>query len=355
MAEELNNKFGIVKCPVLKKGHNHLIRIILFAGIILGLISLPLDQNQPQAASSAGKKEIPKITLKNLSPPYKDFDYFQGAQKDGFRFNATSFDLINAWWLAEASTLVYAGEDFVRPRFSAAGLPEVKFFTNQSTQCYVASNDRFAIVAFRGSEIWKKKETVDLNEVISDLKTNIDIRLTDWEQGGKVHQGFKEALDEIWPDLLPYIRKIQGKGCKIWITGHSLGGALATLCAGRYGKVQGVYTFGSPRVGDAAFKDNFDVKMYRFVNNYDIVSRVPPWYPFVHVGKLMFIDSDGIIRNTITESELPTNQPLDEAYGQANASQSKKTSFKGFVPAPIRDHVPLLYAIYIWNNIIEGR
>jgi hypothetical protein len=62
MAEELNNKFGIVKCPVLKKGHNHLVRIILFAGIILGLISLPLDQNQPQAASSAGKKEIPKIT-----------------------------------------------------------------------------------------------------------------------------------------------------------------------------------------------------------------------------------------------------------------------------------------------------
>ncbi|MGA8240445.1 MAG: hypothetical protein WB818_07695, partial [Desulfobacterales bacterium] len=177
----------IVECPVLKKGYNHLIRIILFTGIILGLISLPLGQNQPQAASSAGKKKIPKITFKNLSPPYKDYDYFQGAQKDGFRFNATSFDLINAWWLAEASTLVYAGEDFVRPRFSAAGLPEVKFFDHQSTQCYVASNDQFAIVAFRGSEIWKKKEKTDLNEVVSDLKTDIDIRLTDWEQGGKVH------------------------------------------------------------------------------------------------------------------------------------------------------------------------
>ena len=107
--------------------------------------------------------------------------------------------------------------------------------------------------------------------------------------------------------------------------------------------------------GDEAFRDNFDVKMYRFVNNYDIVSRVPPWYPFVHVGELKFIDGDGIIRDTVTESELPTNQPRDEAYGQANASQSKKNSFKGFVPAPIRDHVPLLYAIYIWNNIIEGR
>ena len=233
----------------MKKGHNHLIRIILFVGIILGFICFPLGQNQPQAASLSGKKEIPKITFKNLSPPYKDYDYFQGAQKDGFRFDATSFNLINAWWLAEASTLVYAEEDFVSSRFSAIGLPEVKFFENRSTQCYVASNDKFAIVAFRGSEIWKKKETVDLNEVFSDLKTDIDIRLTDWEQGGKVHRGFKEALDEIWPDLLPYIRKVQDKGCKIWITGHSLGGALAMLCAGRYGNVQGVYTFGSPRVG----------------------------------------------------------------------------------------------------------
>ena len=344
-----------MKYPVSKKGKNRLIRIILFAGIILGFIGFPLGQNQPQATSLSGKKEIPRITFKNLSPPYKDHDYFQGGQKYGFRFNATSFNLINAWWLAEASALVYSGEDFVNSRFSAAGLPEVKFFTNQSTQCYVASNDRFAIVAFRGSEIWKKKEKTDLNEEVSDLKTNIDIRLTDWEQGGKVHRGFKEALDEIWPDLLPYIRKIQGKGCKIWITGHSLGGALATLCAGRYGNVQGVYTFGSPKVGDEAFKDNFDVKMYRFVNNYDIVSRVPPWYPFVHVGVLKFIDGNGIIRDTIPENELPTNQPRDEAYGQANASQSKKNSFNGFVPAPFRDHVPLLYAVYIWNNIIEGR
>ena len=349
------NIFGIVKCPVLKKGQNRLIRIILFAGIILGFIGFPLGQNQPQATSLSGKKEIPRITFKNLSPPYKDHDYFQGGQKYGFRFNATSFNLINAWWLAEASALVYAGEDFVNSRFSAAGLPEVKFFTNQSTQCYVASNDRFAIVAFRGSEIWKKKEKTDLSEEVSDLKTNIDIRLTDWEQGGKVHRGFKEALDEIWPDLLPYIRKIQGKGCKIWITGHSLGGALATLCAGRYGNVQGVYTFGSPKVGDEAFKDNFDVKMYRFVNNYDIVSRVPTWYPFVHVVVLKFIDGNGIIRDTIPENELPTNQPRDEAYNQANASQSKKNSFNGFVPAPFRDHVPLLYAVYIWNNIIEGR
>ena len=86
-------------------------------------IARALDKLQtlPQPA----KKEIPRITFKNLSPPFTDYDYFQGHQKYPFQVKATSFSLINAWWLAEASTLVYANEDFVRARFSQTGLPQV--------------------------------------------------------------------------------------------------------------------------------------------------------------------------------------------------------------------------------------
>ena len=332
-----------------------MIRVILFTGIMLGIICALLAQSQALPASQDGKKEIPKITFKNLSPPYKDYNYFQGSKKYVFQFNATSFNIINAWWLAEASTLVYAGEDFVKSRFEEAGLPKVKFFENQSTQCYVANNDKFAIVAFRGSEIWKKRESFDLNEVVADLKTNIDIRLTDWEQGGKVHRGFKKALDEVWFDLLPHIGKLHDKGCKIWTTGHSLGAALATLFACRYGNVQGVYTFGSPRVGNDAFREHINVRIYRIVNNDDIVPRVPPRGAYVHVGELKFIDGDGIIRDTMIENEPTVNQPRDETYGLDNTHQQKKYSFAGFVPAVARDHVPLLYAIHLWNNIIEDR
>jgi hypothetical protein len=110
---------------------------------MLGTICALLAQSEAQPASRDGKKDIPEITFKNLSPPYKDYDYFQGSKNYVFQFNATSFNIINAWWLAEASTLVYAGEDFVRSRFEAAGLPEVKFFENQSTQCYERSGRRF--------------------------------------------------------------------------------------------------------------------------------------------------------------------------------------------------------------------
>ena len=85
-----------------------------------------------------------------------------------------------------------------------------------------------------------------------------------------------EALEEVWSDLLPYITQLDRSGCKLWITGHSLGAALATLCASRYGNVQGVYTFGSPRVGNNGFKEKLQVKIYRVVNNDDIVARARP-------------------------------------------------------------------------------
>ena len=327
-----------------------IIFIIVFQG---GGIFAAAAQDVPQAVPQPAKKEIPRITFKNLSPPFTDYDYFQGYQEYPFQVQATGFNLINAWWLAEVSTLVYADEDFVRARFSKAGLPQVRFFDKQSTQCYVANNDQFAIVAFRGSEIWKKQETFDLSKVIADLKADVDIRLTDWHQGGKVHRGFKEALEEVWLDLLPYIRQLDNKGCTIWMTGHSLGAALATLCAGRYGNVQGVYTFGSPRLGNDVFKEKFDVNTYRIVNNDDIVARVPPPGAYVHVGELKFIDSDGVIRDHMIEKEYPVKKQPDETYGQENTNPPKKNSFAGFVPAAFRDHVPLLYAVHLWNNIIE--
>jgi len=329
--------------------------IILFAGIMMGCTGAPLPQSQPQPASQSGKKKIPEITFKNLSPPYEAYDYFQGSKGYVFRFNATTFSLINAWWLAESSTLVYADEDFVKPRFSEAKLREVHFLDSQSTQCYVANNDKFAIVAFRGSEIWKKREKIDLNAMFADLKTNIDIRLTDWEKGGKVHRGFKEALDQVWPDLLPYIENLHHKGCKIWMTGHSLGAALATLAASRFGNVQGVYTFGSPRVGDEVFRERLKIRIYRIVNNDDIVPRVPPSGAYVHVGELKFIDSHGIIQNAMNGNEPLIKESRDETYGQGDSGQPKKKLFNGFVPDAFRDHVPLLYAIHLWNNIIESR
>lgn len=302
-----------------------------------------------------GKKPVPVITLKNLTPPYKNYDYLQGNETFGFQYDATGFSLINAWWLAEMSTLVYADEEFVRSQLKRVGLNTVKFFDKLSTQCYVASNDKFAIVAFRGSEIWKKRKTLDINEAMADLKTDIDIRRVDWPQGGKVHRGFWKALEEVWSDLLPYMRYLESEGCKIWITGHSLGGALAVLSGALYPKARGVYTYGAPWVGDEKFSANLSTKVFRFVNGEDIVARIPSFGIFVHVGELKLIDNDGILRNTALEGEPTAKQLLNETNANSNSPQPRKNSSIGFIPAPFRDHVPLLYAVYLWNNLIVDR
>jgi len=329
--------------------------LILVIMLISGCTTASVSQKEPQGQQRPATKEVPVITFKNLSPPFKDYDYFQNHQQYPFQFNATSFNLINAWWLAEVSTLVYSDPEFVKIHLNKVGLPEVRFFDNQGTQCYVANNDRFAIVAFRGSEIWKKEEKFDLNRIIADLKTDVDIRLTEWQPGGKVHRGFKEAFEQVWPDLLPYITQLASRGCKIWITGHSLGAALATLCSSRYDHAQGVYTFGSPRVGDDEFKEKLDVKIYRIVNNDDIFCQVPPRGRYVHVGQLKFIDRDGIILDHMIHKQYSPVQRPDEKYGQENTKLQKKNSFKGFIPAAFRDHVPVLYAVHIWNNIVLSR
>ena len=335
------------------KAHIYLVRIILAAGMVWLFLFGCMMQGDVQEEGPCRKRSVPVITFKNLSPPYMDYEYFVGIEKYGFQFKATTFSLINAWWLAEVSTLVYADELFVRTRLKMAGLPEMTFFDKNGTQCVVANNDDFAIVAFRGSEIWKKRDTPDPNEVFADLKADVDIRLTDWAKGGKVHRGFKEALDEVWPDLMPYIKGLDNKGCKIWITGHSLGGALATLCSDLLDNVQGTYTLGSPRVGNEDFSKHLRVKVYRIVNNNDIVSRTPTLFVYVHVGELKFIESDGTLGTTVVDYGHRYHQTRDQTYGQANTSRPKKNRFKGFVPAPFRDHVPMLYAVHLWNILNE--
>ena len=57
-----------------------MIKIILTAGIILSFVGAFSAQGQEQSELHPGKKETPKITFKNLSPPYEDYAYFQDSR-----------------------------------------------------------------------------------------------------------------------------------------------------------------------------------------------------------------------------------------------------------------------------------
>jgi triacylglycerol lipase len=60
-----------------------------------------------------------------------------------------------------------------------------------------------------------------------------------------------------------------------------------------------LYTFGSPRVGNGKFvKECADLEHYRFVNNNDLVTVIPPWFMgYRHHGQVMYFNYNGIIKN----------------------------------------------------------
>lgn len=91
----------------------------------------------------------------------------------------------------------------------------------------------------------------------------------------------------------------------LWITGHSLGGALALVCAydlveNEKAALDGVITFGQPLVAQKQLADYLDRLLLgryaHFVNETDIVPRVPP-SPFVHCGSLVWFKGNGIKRS----------------------------------------------------------
>lgn len=343
------------------------------------------------------KKTLPDISSEDtfdkcILPPIKDYAYFEDYQRHPFQYEAREFEGVNAWWLAEAAMLAYAQCDFAKQCFRDAGFPCVEYFCGNSTQCYVAHNDHFVVVAFRGSEI-KRREGTD-RYWIADWKIDLMIGLVDSGQGSSVHEGFNKALDEVWSaknqadsercrkSLKAYIDEVSNDGRQrsVWFTGHSLGAALATLAAYRYRKVAGLYTFGSPRVGDYAFARAFakhfrdlGIETYRFVNNDDVVAKVPllglycnnsivPKPPFIgfyrHVGRMKYIDDvDGgsiILDNPSLWRRLWANfgRVIRNVYYLLRYSVWRR---RGELPKnSLTDHAPLFYVIHIWNDCVCG-
>lgn len=295
---------------------------------------------------------MPSRDAATATPPNEDRAYFEDCGDHPFRPSPGGFEMVNAWWLGEAALLAYADEDFAIPRFEEAGLSDVKHFHGESTQCYVAHNEDFALVAFSGTDM-REREGNTVVDALSDWLVNLTFDTTDSGHGGRVHRGFKQALDEIWdpPDrdederLKPYLDGVCEAGRKVWFTGHSLGGALATLAAGRYDHAPELYTFGSPRVGDRAYAKGLNLAAYRFVNGRDVVPRVPLKGKYRHVGAAKRIDEEGRIH------EGKAGRMGGLRRGLSRMLKSGRPGLPGKLPQEaLLDHAPIYYAVHIWNN-----
>ena len=149
------------------------------------------------------------------------------------------------------------------------GMNIIEMFDCNGTQAILVSYGNFIVLAFRGTEAMS----------IKDIRIDLDAKTTQCETGGKIHSGFKEAFEEVALDIQKTLNEDTLKDKPLFITGHSLGGALATIAAKKLshkGGIAACYTFGSPRVGNDEWIADIKVPIYRVVNAADCVTMLPP-------------------------------------------------------------------------------
>jgi triacylglycerol lipase len=191
---------------------------------------------------------------------------------------------------AQISRISYLQPHAVDAYIPRLGLRLEAFADRDGAQAYVFGSDTDIVVACRGTE------PNDWN----DVKADVNALMVLAETAGRVHRGFKREVDDLWPEIEEIIATDPRT---LWFTGHSLGGAMATISAGRCflahipATPRAIYTFGAPRVGTKRYINNVVVDLTRWVNNNDIVPRVPPtWLGYRHTGTRLYINTYGKVR-----------------------------------------------------------
>lgn len=171
--------------------------------------------------------------------------------------------------LARASQAAYEGKDAVQKRLNAERVFEI-WDVRTDTQAYIAYVKKEVVVVFRGTE-------GKLDDIITDLKA--------WKtcRGRyRLHQGFVTAYMSIHREVAKLLKHCVDK--QVYVTGHSLGGALAQICVlfNPQPKTK-LVVFGSPKIGDRTVANAVSAVGGSFyVNHADIVPRLPRinyWQP----------------------------------------------------------------------------
>lgn len=192
--------------------------------------------------------------------------------------------------MAETAMIAYLTPEQCNKAAGKLGFTGGKYFSLGGGQAYWFWNDHDSVVVFRGTEPnqW------------SDIKADANALTALAETVGRVHRGFKTETDALWPVME---KALEDNTRPLWFTGHSLGGAMATIAAAKCllsyirSEPEELHTFGSPRVGCRLYVNHVPLRHYRWVNNNDIVTRVPPvWLGYRHGGREIYLNHLGQIR-----------------------------------------------------------
>lgn len=277
--------------------------------------------------------------------------------KTEFNPDATGHDRVNAYLLMVVSRLLFPEQLGVnwtnlwnfqqkfQARFRPLGIDQFDFISDfashlqYDTDGVVMSNDEVVIIAFRGTEL-----TAGWNSALRDfIRTNanfVQAPINGFGQEVKVHAGFWNAFQEVRDYIITLVKKHRTSGQKVWVTGHSLGAAQAVLTAitlqTKKIPVQGLYTYGCPRVGNDQFARLFPkMNVQRYVYALDLVPMLPDdlILGYRHIGKT----------NNIRVVPLPGAGPYDSSL-DLNSSETRMIG-------NVNDHDVQRYEAALFHNL----
>jgi len=246
---------------------------------------------------------------------------------------------------AAASVLAYEEASKIKQTAKEWGFTKVDVLEADSMQAFVMSNEHCAILSFRGTVL------SSLRNLIADVRVSKKrVIMTDYA----LHSGFYDAVGSLQRQLNDALRQHRVESKYFWVTGHSLGGAMAGVYAfinaleSRIAKgpiIHKIVTFGQPLFANAPLakdmRKEFLNRYFRVVNDNDIVARIP--YRFEHFGSLVWMKQGAIEFNPdqgqfggegnqdVLPAEIPAelrpSAASEQEFLQGISQQEANTSF----------------------------
>jgi hypothetical protein len=150
-------------------------------------------------------------------------------------------------------------------------------FTTPAFTGFAASDDRAAYLVFRGTKLHLDSRD-SFQRTLEAWLANLDYAQVE-QNGFRVHRGYARELDGAAGLLEAMARDHAAGGKPLYVTGHSAGGALATLAARRLHEagvpVRAAVVFSAPRVGDRRFAASYPLPLVRIEHRHDLIPHLP--------------------------------------------------------------------------------
>jgi len=218
--------------------------------------------------------------------------------------------------LAHISHAAYCAPSYLTDLFEGFGATITFYHSHADAHGIIRGREAFlvvwpdkAVLAFRGTQAgqalaveWQDADsdahTLRLPFIPTDIVDDLNFMPHNYSEAGgasQFHRGFFNATSELWPEIYTDLAVLNlTDPAQLFVTGHSLGAAMAVVAAAFHPFKQ-VVTFGEPAVGN-----HLDCTIasgcahVRYVNGHDPVTKIVPDWLYHHHGELRAItDSDG--------------------------------------------------------------